>query len=386
MAIHGLLSGKWVALRRFLAGVLTLFCLIPAIACQWPANTVETAISLTARPWPAADALFHQDPRWLGADDAHSVDLENGRVLWLFGDTFIDGSGSGLRSRAGLIRNSIGIQTGSNPAVATMAFYWRQSAAQEPGSFFPESGNEWLWPGDGVRIGSRLLIFLMRIEPSTTDLGFAAAGWQAAVVENPDASPGQWQITDCKQTRSALLITLGSGGVLCHQGYLYVYGTDQGGANAYLARWPENRAATGDLRYPQWWCGERLEWQAETNRVNVPAVLFADAQTESGIHFEPRIQRFFQVQTIGFGAVDLGFRTAARPEGPWTEARGFYRPETASTPDILIYAAKSHPFLSGADLLITYATNYLEASRLMSDNTLYYPRFVKVDIQPLFLK
>jgi len=48
-----------------------------------------TALAQTAAPWPEADRLFHSDPHWLGADAAFSVDLGLGRVLWLFGDSFV---------------------------------------------------------------------------------------------------------------------------------------------------------------------------------------------------------------------------------------------------------------------------------------------------------
>src|SRR5262245_25248473 len=44
---------------------------------------------IRAEAWPEADALFRQDPRWLGADAALTVDLGGDRVLWLFGDTFV---------------------------------------------------------------------------------------------------------------------------------------------------------------------------------------------------------------------------------------------------------------------------------------------------------
>ncbi|MBR9984827.1 MAG: hypothetical protein KFF68_02845, partial [Desulfosarcina sp.] len=42
-----------------------------AVACQWPIEKQSSTIHLRARPWPAADRLFRQDPWWLGADDAH---------------------------------------------------------------------------------------------------------------------------------------------------------------------------------------------------------------------------------------------------------------------------------------------------------------------------
>ena len=48
-----------------------------------------SSLAQTVVPWPEADSLFRSDPLWLGADAAFSVDLGRGRVLWLFGDSFV---------------------------------------------------------------------------------------------------------------------------------------------------------------------------------------------------------------------------------------------------------------------------------------------------------
>ena len=103
--------------------------------------------NITAEPWPQADKLFRSDPRWLGSDDAYSVDLGHERVLWLFGDTFINPDGSGSRKNATLSRNSVAIQKGYNPSLASIRFYWSTGRDGKPESFFRESEEIWFWPG-----------------------------------------------------------------------------------------------------------------------------------------------------------------------------------------------------------------------------------------------
>jgi len=80
-----------------------------------------------ASAWPAADKLFRGDPCWVGGDGAYSVELGKGRILWMFGDSLIDPTGSHSRKVAGvkMIGNSIAIQTGSDPSTANIRFYWR---------------------------------------------------------------------------------------------------------------------------------------------------------------------------------------------------------------------------------------------------------------------
>jgi hypothetical protein len=53
-------------------------------------------------------------------------------------------------------------------------------------------------------------------------------------------------------------------------------------------------------------------------------------------------------------------------------------PPEKSKPNVIIYAAKAHPELSGADLIITYNTN-APTETIIADTTIYYPRLVRFD-------
>jgi hypothetical protein len=313
----------------------------------------------------------------MGGDDAHSVDLGKGRVLWLFGDSLIDVNGEGHRSRARIIRNSIGIQTGGHPATAGMRFFWRQTDKGEPASFFPESGMAWFWPGDGIRIGNCVLLFLTRIKRADNALGFDLSGWQAVTIDNPDDLPLQWRVADVQHRAPKFDIVLGTGGVLTRDGFVYAYGCDRSGRRAYLARWSTQAAGDGDLRGTQWWCGQQSGWRIADDVQRRPAVLFDDGQVEFGVYHDHRMGRYLQFQTIGFGAADLGFRTASRPEGPWGALRRFYTPPEKTIPGVLIYAAKVHDFINGGGLLITYATNLMDLNRLDDFPALYYPQVLR---------
>jgi hypothetical protein len=104
---------------------------------------------LPVEPWPEADALFRTDPKWLGSDDAYSVDLGNGRTLWLFDDSLISRTFMNTRRLATMIRNSVAIQSGTDPSAASIEFTWRTRKGK-PTSFFPEDGETWFWPGHGI--------------------------------------------------------------------------------------------------------------------------------------------------------------------------------------------------------------------------------------------
>ena len=80
-----------------------------------------------------------------------------------------------------------------------------------------------------------------------------------------------------------------------------------------------------------------------------------------------------------FGAANLYFRTSKKLTGPWSEPVKLFEPPERNKPNIMIYAAKAHPQLSGSELVLTYATNSFQFSDLLSDTLLYYPRFVKLN-------
>lgn len=99
------------------------------------------------------------------------------------------------------------------------------------------------------------------------------------------------------------------------------------------------------------------------------------------MHYEPLLNKFLEIQTVGFGRSDLGFRLADSPTGRWTPIERFYRPEEYQISEVMIYAVKAHPHLIRADLVLTYATNSFDFDRLVANDNLYYPRFLRVSFK-----
>jgi len=152
------------------------------------------ALGQTGAPWPEADRLCRSDPRWLGGDAAFSVDLGSGRVLWLFGDSFIAGKPNSTRRQAAFIRNSVAIQNGYDPSHASIRFYCQRRHGK-PADFVQGPGANWYWPMHGIRLGNRLLLFFMRMasDSSKASLGFQSVGWDAFIIDDPDAEPADWE-------------------------------------------------------------------------------------------------------------------------------------------------------------------------------------------------
>lgn len=337
---------------------------------------------LRGLPWPEAEAAFRSDPHWVGGDDAYSIDLDDGRRLWLFGDTFVAPDG-GTRTDAVFIHNSIALQSGHDLTSANLEFHWDRSAS-EPRSFFPDgTDGSYLWPGHGIRLGDAVLLFLMRVrdveDPSPgieTLTFFDAYDWAAVLVEDIDTEPGRWRLRwlDCPWSPPGALV---SPGVVAHEGHLYAFAVHH--PLAYACRWPLEQAAAGDLGAVAWWNGPDRGWVAGM-RDNHPAVVLPAAESEFTVHQDPASGSFVQIQLAGLTHPRLELRVADRPEGPWSEpAVVDYQPGDAGAPDRFFYAGKAHPGLAGGDLVVTHNAIHHTLAGIREHEDLYWPRVVVVE-------
>lgn len=330
---------------------------------------------IQAERWAQAEAIFHVDPRWLGGDGAATVDLGGGRVLWLFGDSFVELSGRGDRSSAVLVRNCIAIQTGYDPTRAEMQFFWKTDGSG-PAAFFRNKGDTWLWPASGIVVGRHLLVFMMEIQPADNDLGFTPMGWKAAWVDNVQARPDRWHVTWLVSPRQQNMV-VGIGTPIFQDGYLHVFAAKGGGDEVYLVRWPGPAVKKGTLTTPGWWAGKEKGWIDLQSDGIPPAPVFTQGQMEFSVAYHDGMKRYVRVQTKRFLNPCLSIATASVLTGPWTDPVCFYTPPAQGDPDLLIYAGKHHPMLAGADMVVSYVVNTLHADRLISNMQLYYPVLLK---------
>jgi hypothetical protein len=328
-----------------------------------------TGFRIETKRWPEAERLFRSDPRWLGGDGASSVDLKWGRVLWLFGDSFINEAGTRTRHDADLVRNSIGIQKGYLPPLAKMRFFWKKKDGK-PAAFFRSEGDTWFWPGTGVMVRDRLLIFLMRIRTAKNDLGFQPCGWKAVLVTNPENGPSAWTMRYLNSPQKNDLIA-GSGSAMVLDGFVHVFSTDWRTQKVYLMRWPLRSAWKGDLAQPQWWAGRHAGWVVQSPSGPHPRNVIAGGQMEFSVEFVPKIRKYAQIQTLSLLNPCLSICTAAALTGPWS-ARECLSPSPGGK-GLLIYAGKSHPEIQGADMIFTYALNTRDEKRLLDDKSIYFP-------------
>lgn len=330
--------------------------------------------------WPAADALFRADRRWLGADSAYSVPLGDDRILWLFGDTFVAMTDPPTRQEARMVRNSVAIQRGRCPTDASIRFHWGEGEDGAPEAFATVPGDRWLWPLHGIVLEGELTLFFMR-ETRAGGLGFETVGWEAFRVPNPEAQPPDWTLEPLEGFESPFPVVVGAA-VLRWRGHVYAYAVREPGAHrVYLVRWDRAAFARGDLSTPRWYAGED-GWVAHDALQGSPTAVIDEGQVELSVSLHRSVGRFVQVQSLGFGATTIGARTAPGPAGPWTDAEVVFEPPESARSDALVYAAKGHPGLrcegQEGGLAVTYVANARRPADVLGEPSLYYPRFVRV--------
>lgn len=329
-----------------------------------------------AEPWPAAEAMFQRDPHWLGGDAVYSVDLGGDRILWLFGDSFVANGDGRDRRQAVMVRNSIAVQRGRDPASAVLTLHWRHDADGAPQPFFPSHGGEGYWPLHGIRlIEGPLLLWQTRVRSTPGQgLGFAIDGWRILRIDNADAEPMQWRWRELIVPSPPLPCTIGT--AVWRQGdHVEALGTRGNGPHQGLLCRFSVAQLRSDAAVAQWWDG--AQWGTATGQPG-PRIVLDEAGPECSLHRQGA--GWWHVYSRGFGATTVAVHTAAVPAGPWSQPIVVFTPPESKAARPFVYAAKAHPELdAGAGwLAVSYAANAFDFAALFDDagqRQLYWPRF-----------
>lgn len=352
------------------------------------AVTLVHAEAWRGEAFEAAEALFRQDPRWLGTDGADSTPLLDGRIYWTFEDTLIATTDAHSRTESVFARNSIAIQTGQNPLTANMEFFWNTDAQGAPTAFFPDDGPAWHWTGGALHLAEGpLLTFLMRIvETPGKDLGFANDGFALAITDNPLDPPPQWRT---RIVRGPVITHAAPATDVVRDGD-WVVGLalrQEGQHAAALVRYQATALVAGNLSGPEWWDGSAWVREIALGPAG-PAWVIDDSGNEATLHFDAPSRRWVHVASQGFGAARIVMRSAPALTGPWSAPQVVYDPPENRDPGSTVYSALAHPELAApgaGELLVTYATNAIDFEDLFrppGTQALYWPRVVRLRLTP----
>ena len=394
-----------------------------AIASQGSvqAQKQSAPAELPGKPAPEWDAIFARKEGWTGADGCYSVELGDGRTLWLYSDTWVGTIAQGKHAEGSrLVNNSIGLQpaviNGKAPKRDSLEYHWGKPGKDgKPRAWIepdlplkaddPQAaGKSWYWLLDGCMIsppggGKKLLVFLMHMgrkkEGGDGVFNFRMLGGALAVISNPLDAPSQWKITQAVNPHSrrkgsddiswaTALYSSGREGP-GEPGMLYIYGIrDVKGLNkqVVLARAPAARAddfSTWRFFNGKGWSGKSSDAVKITdeavNEHTVERISFAGKNHLVLVESQPVFGRHVLV------------RTAAKPEGPWSGLKKVFlvRNLENGKHKRFTYAGKGHAHLSApGELLISYVINSHNFWDMVGDTSIYRPRFIRVPLGAVF--
>ncbi|MDV9174538.1 DUF4185 domain-containing protein [Streptomyces sp. W16] len=336
---------------------------------------------------------------WTGGDGTHSVRLPDGRVLWLFSDTYL-GQVHGPPNPVGesyvwrdttapLVRNSAVVMSDGHPQLTL------------PAPLFPDPGpSEWRWPV-AARVeprspGSaesvvRVLLWTRTAGAYPWIYGVPTAT-EVATLSLPDlrvesvVKVFDQRLVQDPSRRVQFGTTLVSAG-----GWTYVFGGNDAQAaarptsSAYVARVPEGRL--GEAGAWEYWDGS-----AWTGRAGPRAVLGDGRRTGVGSAFSVvRDGETYVLFTMAAGSRGLTTVTsywACSPVGPWHGPARSFRPPLPPG-QVAAYNPQVHPALGGdGRIVLSYDVNWLDATatsaawNLSRNVSLYRPRFVTLRLGP----
>ena len=320
------------------------------------------------------NSFFTNHPYWRGADGGFTVKLKSGKVLWLFGDTLIDRDGTGDRENGRMIRNSIAIQQSNS--LSAPILYAFQGTRKEPKSYFDTEGDSFFWPGNGIAIQDKLVIFLAEKEKLESGQGPRTKGWYVAIVNNPDANPNRWDI-DYVQGTNTFGVLVGIGQLLDAGDYVYAYSAkDPRPHRTYLLRYKKEDLIKGELDNVEWWIDD--EWKANVESEPISSALFGGGPMTYSVHYEEKYQKYIQVLVGGEGPSDLLYRSSDTPYGPWSKTVTLYEAPLYDT-RLKIYGGRAHPEYTGDGLIVTYNTNSQALAKEEKDNGVWFPKIIRVN-------
>jgi len=404
------------------AGLIAWLALNSMAGAQ-EAGVQPTGAHETASPDKVWNAVFTRASGWTGADVAASIDLLDGRVLWVFGDTWIGNVAEGKHAKGSrLVNNSLAVHQwpakvpGAAPDPAEVDFHWGPNdeaghptawivpKVEEKGDVLASQPGDWFWPtGGGVIIprrgeANRLVLFLYRVRRGDrpgTSWNFQVVGTSMAIVDDVRAPVEKWT------ARQINLPAMpqnderrGTAGRGIHWGQavvrvpsaederaasLFVFGVANVGRlerKMLVARVPEDRID----QFEAWQVYAGPErWSANPDE----AVPIAGAASSEFSIFQASIggiRRWVWIQSEPLFGHRILARIAEHPAGPWSEPIAVHAvEEVKGKSSLFTYAAKGHRQLSGEDgLLVTYIVSSHKFSELVNNAELYRPRCVRV--------
>lgn len=313
---------------------------------------------------------------WTGADGTYSTKLPDGRVAFVFSDTFLgkvnaDGGRSPVIEEGGttpFLNNSFVIKDGKRFTTV------HGGTEKDPKAVMPpRDAKHWYWAGDAITAGGKVQVTYQEYER------FGDGIWDWRWLRNVVAKfrPGNLSkpvsVTPIpSSTKIAWASWLERSG-----GTIYVYGVEDLGDTKYMHL---ARVRGGDLAKPWEFYAGNGTWsktEADSARI-MPGVANEYSVSRMGRAY----MLITQDTTVKFNTNIVAYFSCS-PQGPFTGKTTVYStPETGAAgsygnPNIFTYNAHAHPEMSSRNrIVVSYNVNSFVNTDHYKDTSIYRPRFI----------
>ena len=352
---------------------LGLFLIFSAFSCNVQMDKTGTQTG-TPVPDTVFTSLFMGECYgFTGGDGTYSVPLPDGRIVWIFGDTFIGGVNEDNTRQLQdpkFIRNSVVVQDGDSVRTLFQTIDGQKASFAIPRTDGKqESENDrWLWPGDGLIENGLLKIFYS--EFTQQDTGMWGFRWEGTWIGSYSL-PGLEELDLQKlYDRKDTPIHFGHA-VFVDDTHTYVYGAGDI-KNPYAARYPNGNVNGA------WEFYTGGSWTNDITRA-MPMDDIGISEQFSVFKLKNTCILLTQMGELG---PDIYSFTSDTPYGPWDNKQLLYTiPLPDSAHNLITYNALAHPHLiRDHNLLVSYNTNSTELRDHYRDASIYRPRFVWVPL------
>ena len=333
-----------------------LICIqVISLSCKKKSSepVVITPVNMAVYKDTVFTNYFKRSSGWIAGDGAYSIPTNDGRSLWLFGDSHIDDYNVITKTVPCLfqVRNAGIAMSTSDPSVqATLT-----------GSGFPRSyfslgtdNNYWFWPGMGYQQLDTIYAFQARVKATGTGGVFGFAGVDSSYVAKvhvPDMTVSNYTLLPSKNG-----ITFGTALVNdISTGYVYIYGTKSNGFgnDVFVARFIPSGI------YSQWEYYTVAGWN--NNIISIQKIYSEFTSSFNVCKIKTKYVLFTTEFSVGCDqGKNIFVSVSDYPNGPFINHHSIWVVDDllqGHTP--FFYIANAHPeFDNGKnELLVTYCIN-----------------------------
>lgn len=363
-------------------------CLFAMLLVGLPGVRAQAA-GADARCTPSFPAEKGQEHGWLGADAAYSIPLEDGRDLWIFGDTLEGVKRVVHGNDPVMVRNSIGVSTCA-AGRWKIRYVLRRGVDGKPEDFFhAQHPHTWYWALDGFRSGADVWVTLLcvRATEAKSAMGFETCGSDLARISSMGPDPQRWKI-DYFPLAPDGAHAYPSATAVVDGDHADIFALDEQRSKPLIAaRIP--LSGLGDPQASLEYLADDGTWTKGFDPAHAQPVM-TPGIPELSIRYHPDLHLWLAVM---FDPTPLSrnivLRSAPAATGPWSAGQVIYSvPEMDASAagydkDTFCYAGKEHPEFERGDLVFTYVCNTFAVPKLATNLNIYFPRTVRMAMPQL---